>query len=109
MIGYGSQCARPWARVQAADLGLRPWRSVSLSPLLLIAPAFAGACVMLHDHHHDHERPARSSQRLFVRHLPACWGVHSKFPRLPKRAGQRCSSRAASAEQAEDARGALVA
>ena len=36
------------ARVQAADLGLRPWRSVSLSPLLLIAPAFAvrklGSC-----------------------------------------------------------------
>jgi hypothetical protein len=40
---------------------------------------------------------ARFSQWLFVSHLPACWEVHSKFPRLPLRASARGLARAASA------------
>ena len=106
MIGYGSQCARPWARVQAADLGLRPWRSVSLSPLLLIAPAFAGACVTLHDHHLDHERPARSTAsgylcvtfRLaggFIANFRACPSERARDARRARRRLNKPRTRAA--------------
>jgi hypothetical protein len=43
-----------------------------------------------------------------VSHLPACWEVHSKFPRLPLRASARGLARAASAWGAEDARAWLT-
>ena len=56
---------------------------------------------------HDPRAFARFSQWLFVSHLPACWEVHSKFPRLPRRASARGWARAASAWGAEDVR-ALV-
>ena len=43
-----------------------------------------------------------------VSHLPACWEVHSKLPRLLLRASARGPARAASAGGAEDARAWLT-
>ena len=77
------------------------------SPLLLPPPQLRGRELREILPPHDPRAFARFSQWLFVSHLPACWEVHSKFPRLPLRASARGLARAASAWGAEDAR-ALV-
>eukprot|EP00964_Phaeocystis_antarctica_P093566 scaffold60412_cov83-Phaeocystis_antarctica.AAC.1 len=75
-----------YARRLGARAGCR-LRSAAMArcqfvPFAIIVPAFAGACVTLDLHRLGHRRLARYCQWLFVPHLPACWGVHSKFPRL---------------------------